>query len=416
MTTTRAAEARTSGSRNTRWSFAALYGVVGSVLVALVVLAFVWPAAAMQVRDLPVGISGPDDAVAAFEQALAEQDPSPFFLQTVASPSEAESRIRDHELYGAIVLGDDPQVMIATAASPVAAQALRGVATQIQAQISAGVQQALGQQLTAISTALASGQVPPLPSGAKPPTVPEVTVTDLVPLASGDRTGAGLAAVVFPLVLGGLLGGILLSLLVQGVIRRLAGLVVFGAAAGAAIMLVMQTWFSLVPGNWLLNAAVAGLGVTATAALVIGFTSLMGPSGIGVGAVITMLIANPMAGAAAPVQFLPQPWGDVGQWFVPGASATLLRLAAYFPDATTVVPWLTLAAWTAVGVVLALIGHHRQRAEVPLPEGQLEPAHSASGPIHPTGVEHGLTDEHEPVPALRRRATTSRRGTHARIL
>ena len=407
MATTRTAEARSSGSRNTRWSFAALYGLIGSVLVALVVMAFVWPSATVQVRDLPVGISGPDDAVAAFEDALADQDPSPFALQTVTSQADAEARIRDRGLYGAILLGDQPQVLIATAASPVAAQALRGVATQIQAQISSGVQQALTQQLSTIAKALASGQAPQLPAGSAPPTVPQVTVTDLAPLASGDRTGAGLAASVFPLVLGGMLGGIVLSLLVQGVIRRLVGLLVFGVAAGAAIMLVMQTWFDLVPGNWLLNATVAGLGVTATAALVVGLASLLGPPGIGVGAVITMFIANPIAGAAAPLQFLPQPWGVVGQWFVPGASATLLRSVAYFPDASTVAQWLTLAAWAVAGVLLALVGHYRQSAEVRPPDRQLEPASSALEPADGEGAVD--TADSEPVPALRRRSTTSPR-------
>jgi hypothetical protein len=169
-----------------------------------------------------------------------------------------------------------------------------------------------------------------------------------------------------------MIGGILLSLLVQGVVRRLVGLVVFGIAAGAAITLVMQTWFGIIQGDWVLNAAVIGLGVTATSALIVGLAAVMGPAGIAVGAVITMLIANPMAGAAAPPQFLPEPWGAVGQWFVPGASATLLRSVVYFPDAATAVQWLTLAAWLAGGVILAVIGHRRTRAELTPPAEQLE--------------------------------------------
>ena len=361
--------------RPTRWGIAALLGLAGSFVVAVIVMAFVWPAATSQAQNLPVGISGPAEAVTAVDDVLAEQDPAPFVLHEVDSRDDAASRIDSRELYGAILLGDEPEVLVATAASPVAAQALRGVAGQLQAQIDDRAKSALTDQLTALVGALQAGQRPHLPEGgpAGPPEVPVVTVTDLVPLVEGDATGAGLAASVFPLVLGGMLGGILLTLLVQGVVRRLVGLLVFGIAAGALITLVMQTWFGLLPGDWLLNAAVIGLGVTATSSLIVGLAALMGPAGIGVGAIITMFIANPIAAAATPPQFLPEPWGAIGQFFVPGASATLLRSVTYFPDAATAVPWLTLLAWLVGGVVLALVGHHRTRAELTPPEEQLEP-------------------------------------------
>lgn len=361
--------------RPTRWGIAALLGLAGSLVVAVIVMAFVWPAATSRAQNLPVGISGPAEAVTAVENVLAAQDPAPFVLHEVDSRDDAASRIDSRELYGAILLGDEPEVLVATAASPVAAQALRGVAGQLQAQIDDRAKSALTDQLTALVGALQAGQRPQLPEGgpAGPPEIPVVTVTDLVPLVEGDATGAGLAASVFPLVLGGMLGGILLTLLVQGVVRRLVGLLVFGIAAGALITLVMQTWFGLLPGDWLLNAAVIGLGVTATSALIVGLAALMGPAGIGVGAIITMFIANPIAAAATPPQFLPEPWGAIGQFFVPGASATLLRSVTYFPDAATAVPWLTLLAWLVGGVVLALVGHHRTRAELTPPEEQLEP-------------------------------------------
>ncbi len=364
-----------ASARPTRWGVAAMFGLIGSIVVAIVVMAFVWPAATSQPQNLPVGISGPAEAVSAVEDKLAEQDPAPFDLHEVGSRDDAVEQIQTRQLYGAILLGEKPEVLIATAASPAAAAALRGVATQLQLQIDGAAQTALTDQLTAIVGALASGQMPQLPDAAAsgaPPQVPTVEVTDLVPLAEGDATGAGLAASVFPLVLGGMIGGILLTLLVQGVVRRLVGLVVFGIAAGALITLVMQTWFGILQGDWLLNATVIGLGVTATSAFIVGLAALMGPPGIAVAAIVTMLIANPMAGAAAPPQFLPAPWGAVGQWFVPGASATLLRSTAYFPDAATATQWLILGAWAVGGVILALIGHRRTRAELTPPAEQLE--------------------------------------------
>ena len=67
-------------------------------------------------------------------------------------------RIQERELYGAILLGDEPEVLIATAASPAAAAALRNVATQLQLQIDDAAQAALTEQLTAIVGAMKTGQ------------------------------------------------------------------------------------------------------------------------------------------------------------------------------------------------------------------------------------------------------------------
>src|SRR6478736_463829 len=171
--------------RPTKWIVAASFGLLGSIVVAVIVMAFVWPAATAQPQNLPVGISGPEESVSAVEDKLAEQDPAPFVLSDVDGRDDAVDRIESRELYGAILLGDKPEVLIATAASPVAAQALRGVATQLQAQIDTAAKTALTDQLTAIVGALKAGQLPQLPPGATDgaaPQIPTVTVTDLVPL------------------------------------------------------------------------------------------------------------------------------------------------------------------------------------------------------------------------------------------
>ncbi|GAA1990503.1 hypothetical protein [Microbacterium pumilum] len=357
----------------TRWRFAVAFGVIGSLLVAVLITAFIWPAATSSPKNLPIGISGPADRVAALTDVLAQQDPSPMSLVEVSSRQDAIDQIESREIYGAILL-DEPEVLVATAASPVAAQAPRGVATQLQSQIDATVQAALVAQLAAIGEALAAGQPPALPPADAPGTqTPKVTVTDVVPLADSDPTGAGIAAATFPLVLGGMLGGILLSLLVAGAVRRLVALAVFGIAAGALSALILQTWFGLLQRDWLLNAAALGLGMTATAAFIIGMNAVFGRPGLGIAAVITVLFANPLAAAAVPVQFLPEPWGQIGQYFVPGAASNLLRSLSYFPDAATGMQWMILLCWTALGVLLALVGHYRDKPDMQVPEEQLEP-------------------------------------------
>ncbi|MGC5221343.1 hypothetical protein ACPW96_01960 [Micromonospora sp. DT81.3] len=355
-----------------KWGLALALGLAASLVIAVLIIAFVWPAATSKPQNLPVGISGPADRVAALEQALEAQEADPFTLVEVSSRADAVSQIEARELYGAILL-DEPEVLTATAASPAAAQALRGVATQLQSQLSTAVQDALLAQVQALGIALATGQPPAVaPPAGEGADIPSVTVTDVVPLASSDPTGAGLAAAAFPLTLGGMLAGILLSLLVAGAVRRLAGLVVFGFAAGALAALVMQTWFGLLQGDWLLNAAALGLGMSATAAFLIGMNAVFGRPGLGIAAIVTVLIANPISAAAVPMQFLPEPWGAIGQFFVPGAASNLLRSLSYFPDAATAVQWTILACWLIGGVVLALVGHYRDRPDMRVPSDQLE--------------------------------------------
>ncbi len=356
---------------HTKWGIAALYGLVGSLLVGILVLAFSWPAATAKAQNLPVGISGPSAQVTQLEEALARQNPSPFALQNVASRADAVSKIQQREIYGAILLGSQPEVLLSSAASPVAAQALRAVGTQLQTQISTAVQQALEAKLQGIVAALKSGQVPALGESAAS-AAPTVTVTDVVPLAAADPNGSGLAVAAFPLVLGGILGGVLISLLVAGAIRRLVSVAALAVGGGVAVAAVLQSWFGILQGSFALNALAIGLSMAATAALIVGLNALIGPAGIGVGAFITMLIANPIAGATMPWQFVPAPWGAVGQFFVPGAANTLVRSLSYFPDAATAAQWLTLAAWLTAGVILAIIGHFRDTPDMRVPASQLE--------------------------------------------
>ena len=389
-----------SARPHTRWRFTLIFGFTGALVVSIIVLAFVWPAATATARDLPVGIAGPAAQVEQLKQALAEQDPSPFTLVAVDSRDDAVNEISQRHLYGAILLGDSPEVLTSSAASTISNQALRGVATALQAKIDAGVETALVAQLqkagtavagfsekvAALQQALATGNSSGLPAGGPPTgapdgsaaqsasgTPPTVKITDIVALASTDKTGAGLTAASFPIVLGGMLGGVLVSLLVVGVFRRLLALLIFGAAAGTLGALVLQTWFQVLQRDWLINAAALGLAMAATATLVVGFNSLLGPRGIAVGAVLSTLIGNPISGATLPYQFLASPWGEIGRYMVPGAASNLIRSLSYFPNADAAPQWITLVAWTLGGILLITLGHFRSAAPIKLPAAELEP-------------------------------------------
>lgn len=346
---------------HTRWSLSLGFGVAGALVVTLVVLAFLWPTKTATAHDVPIGIAGPAAAVASLEQALEDNAAGVFEFVEASDRDAAVAQIETRRTYGAIVLAAPPaapEVLTAPAASPAVAQLLGGVAGRLQAQL---VQQiaAAGGDAGAVS----------------------VAVTPVVPLSTEDPTGAGLTAAAFPLTMGGMIGGIVVSLLVAGVFRRLLALAGFAVAAGLLLTLVLDTWFGYLQGDFWINVLAMGMSVLATSAFIVGCTSLIGTPGIAVGAVLTMLVGNPLSAAAVPWQFIASPWGAVGQFFVPGAANTLLRTLSYFPAADPSAQWWVLTGWTALGVLLAVAGHFRSAAAMHLPDVTLdEPAETHATP------------------------------------
>lgn len=332
----------------TPWPRTIVAGLVGVVAVTLLMLAFLWPGVTASVQNVPVAVVGESAAVDAVTAQINESADNAFTFTTVDDADAAADLIREREAYGAIVLGAEPEVMIASGAGTAISQMLTGVATAMQAQATQAAAQA----------AIATGK-----PAAAPPTV---TVTDLVPLAEGDPRGTGLASASFPLVLGGMIGGIVISTLVVGTRRRLTALAIYTVVASIAIVAVMQGWFGIIQGSVGLNLAAVALSLVGTASFIVGLNSVIGAAGIGVGAAITMFVANPISAAAVPREFLVGPWGAIGQFFVPGASATLMRDVSYFPDADSSAAWLVLGAWAVVGLLFTWLGHRRTNAAAPV--------------------------------------------------
>jgi hypothetical protein len=327
----------------TPWSRVVAVPVALTVAVSVILLAFLWPALTSEPHDLPLAAAGPSAQLDQLLAGIEQNAPGVFDVTTVDDRDAAVEAIEQRDAYGAIVLGQQPEVLTSSAASPVAAQALSGIAAQLQGQL----QQAAAAQAAA--------------AGVAPPTI-TVPVTDVVPLAETDERGVGLASGVLPLVIGGLLGGILTTLALSGRVRRLVAIALYSVFAGAALTGILQGWLAVLQGSYLANAAAIALAMFAIGATVSGLASVVGRPGLAIGAVTFVLFAVPLASAATPVEFLPQPWGAVGQWFPPGAAATLLRDLSYFPAADTVFPWLLLAGWAVAGVALMLAGRALDRA------------------------------------------------------
>jgi hypothetical protein len=325
------------------WSRVIAIPVALTIAVSVILLAFLWPALTSEVHDLPLAAAGPAEQLDQLTAGIDQNAPGVFDITTVDDRDAAVAAIEHRDVYGAIVLGQQPEVLTSSAASPLAAQALAGVAAQLQGQL----QQAAAAQAAA--------------AGVAPPTI-TVAVTDVVPLADTDERGVGLGSAVLPLVIGGLLGGILTTLALAGRARRLVAIAIYSVFAGAAVTGILQGWLGVLQGSYLANAAAIALAMFAIGATVAGLASVIGRAGLALGAVTFVLFAVPLASAATPVEFLPTPWGAVGQWFPPGAAATLLRDLSYFPAADALFPWLVLAGWAVAGAALVLIGRRLDRA------------------------------------------------------
>lgn len=339
--------------------------LLASLLVAVVILAFTWPTKTMEAKNLPVSIAGPDVTVSQFEQSLKDKGIETFDLKQASSREEAEQQIKQRETYGAIIFteGAAPEVLTAPAANAAATQMLNGVATQLNAQIQ---QKALTAKTEALTQAVQAGgeqgaqaaaQLEQMKAQAEQASAMTVKATAVVPLSDSDTSGTGLTIAAFPLVIGGILGGVLSLNLIKGTWRRFATATLYAVIAGALTALILSTWFGFIPGDFATLWAAFAATYLATASFMIGMGALLVPAaGLGLGVVVTMFIGNPISGASMPSAFLPGAWGQIGQMMVPGASSTLLRSIAYFPEAATSGQWLVLGSWIAFGLLTGVIG------------------------------------------------------------
>lgn len=357
------------------WPRVAVVAVICAVVVTIIVLAFTWPTKTQEARDLPVAVAGPSDTVTQFEDKIEEAQSGVFDFHEATDRDDAERQIKEQDVVGAIVFSDDaqqaPQVLSASAAGSVPNQTMTRIATQLQTQIRAAIQAQVDQVQQQLQTAGAqpsAEQTQQLLGLQKAAASTEVTVTDVVPLSDDDPTGAGFAAASFPLILGGIIGGVLVNTMVHGLWRRLAAALVYAALAGLSLTLILHTWFGFVQGSFMVDWMVFLLSVLGTSSFILGCTALVGPAGIGIGAVVTMFLGNPLSGAQVPWQFYPHPWGWLGQHLVPGAAQHLLRSESFFPEANTAEQWWTLIFWALLGVALTVVGylmhHHGKTSDV----------------------------------------------------
>jgi hypothetical protein len=289
--------------------------VVGLLLAqALLVAAFVIPGHDPEPHGVPVGVAGPPPALAAAEESLATRGDA-FEVHRYPGAAQARAANEDREVYGGI-LPAERRVLVASAASPVVAQLLQEAVRGLR-------------------------------------------VEDVVRTDPEDPRGATLNLLFLPLIviylpLAALLGR--LGLRRGELLAVLAG---FAALSGLLVVALVGGAIGALPGPYLALSGVAALTVLAIALPAAGFMRLLGPGGIGLAALLFLVIGQPGSGNASAPELLPAFWRVVGQLLPPGAGGQALRNTAYFDGAALGRPLLVLLAWAAVGALLVLLARSR---------------------------------------------------------
>lgn len=166
------------------------------MVISIIVLAFSWPTVTSEPKEIPLMIAGPEQQVEMALDQLEDAQADLFDITTGEDRDTAVEAIEHRDVYGAIVIGRPAEVISASANNAATGQILQRVGEQ---------------------------------------TGMPVTQTDLIPFSENDPNGAGLSVLAFPMVMGGLAGGIVIGLMVIGGGRKVVAVLVHAVLAGFAV-------------------------------------------------------------------------------------------------------------------------------------------------------------------------------------
>jgi hypothetical protein len=332
--------------------------IVLTVVLAIVAIAFALPAVRSKPHDVPIGAAGPQAAGSQVAAILEKQAPGAFAVTYYPGEAALRDAILNRDVYGGISFGPDGRkLLVATGGSPM-----------------------IAQMLTQIGTGIAQQARVPL------------KIEDLAPPTADDPRGVGLAASALPITLAALLPAIaLVYVLKREVWIRFATAVVFAGVAGWTIAALLRYVFGSIDQNFWCVTGGLTLGVLAAGLLLLGLGSVFGRAGLAVGALLAVLVGNPLSGLNSAPELLPGGWGQFGQWLPQGANATLLRSTAFFDGAGAATPILVLTCWALIGVALiTFAGTRKARAAGRrlLSRPPAAPRPAVNAPVLPANVPH----------------------------
>ena len=319
--------------------------VVGPLAAGLLVLLALLGLIGTAIRDprphdIPVGLVGPAQAVQPMTDALAQKAPGVFKFTTYDTEDGARAALDRRDVDGVVIVGP-------TGSHIVVAGAAGDTSTTVIESVFGAALSAQGQQ---------------------------VPVEVVHPFASGDAHGL----ILFFLVLATLVS----TLVVQAVLLARA------ANARAASWLGVNAVWAVLAGAagvgaaaWIANSydaaalvpmgALVALTAFAAGAFVAGFTRLLGPAGLGLSALVIILLDLISSGGPAGGTILPDVYRWMSPWMPAGQLNSALRGTLYFGGEGVAFPVLVISAWLAVGLLLVIISGFVRR---PVAESAAAPA------------------------------------------
>ena len=291
-------------------------------------------------HDIRVGLVGPPPATQQISSGFAANLPGAFQFTSYESEDAARAAIDSRSVDGALLIGPGgPRLIVAGAAGDTVTGVISGAFTNAL--------KAQGQTLT---------------------------VETVHPFAGGDPHGLILFFVILAVFISTLVVQALVGLRGDAGFGIRLALVVIYALVAALVGMGMATWLAgdYGSGFWLATGFVA-LGSAAVGAVVAGSARLLGVPGVGLSALVVVLLDLVASGGPLGSQLLP----DFYRWLAPGMPVSQLysgmRGALYFNNAGIGASIVVLSGWLAAGLVLMLLGElvtRRSPARVALAPGR----------------------------------------------
>ena len=314
--------------------------VLGMVLVlqAGLIVAFVTASRNPQPHHLAVAIVGTPGEVAPLKSRLSSTDA--FTLTPEPTLAAAQDAIHRQQVYGALVPGGHPVLLVASAASPLVAQVLTKALTP---------------------AAEADGGT--------------LTVTDVAPLPASDPRGVAGTYLVLGLLIGGYAGAMVIGRLIgmrspsAGHLGlRLAVLACYALVAGALGVTLVDPALGVVHGHAIALAATGALLVFAVGCFTSALQTLLGLAGTLLSVIALVIIGNPASGGGQiPPALMPPAWGWLAHVLPNPAGMTAIRGIEFFSGYGTGQAFVVLSVYAAasVAVMLAMVAIPAARRRQP---------------------------------------------------
>lgn len=294
-----------------------------TLVITLMLVAFASPSVHSGAHSVPVGVVGDDGLAAALNDP---ENPDAFEVSTFSSAEALREAVLDRDVVGGFVQTPG----------------------HLDIMTAAGAGTPYVTLLTTTGTAIAGDRL-------------AVGTTELAPMTAQDPNGSGIASLALPLVFGGMMSNVALGAVLRGGRgrTRVAATLVFSVATGLATTAFLQFALDAVDGSFWLTAAGVAAGIAAISTTLLGLGNLLAGAGTALGAVIMLMLSNPLSGAAVGPYWLPRPWGDIGQLLPVGAATWVARSGAFFDGRGAGHGWVVLAVWFLFGALLVLLAHRR---------------------------------------------------------